>query len=186
MFLRHPVKDSAFSAGHDVSVSPISENNAGAEAAGPYTVRIDVADYAYPFRATAVVNEARLEVVVMDGRGRQITDLTPGDFEVFQDGVRQKVTSSVYINHLPGESAALREDDLRRNIVFAVDTFNMGGISDLYYAKLGLGRFVERQMLPGDMVSIRQTGYSNTPRFEPINPAPINLKPMPHIVYPRA
>lgn len=38
-------------------------------------------------------NEVNLDVVVKDKKGRPLRDLKPGDFEVFEDGVQQKVES---------------------------------------------------------------------------------------------
>jgi VWFA-related protein len=43
-------------------------------------------------------NEVRLDVVVRDKKGRPIKDLKPGDFEVFEDGVPQKVESFQFIS----------------------------------------------------------------------------------------
>ena len=45
------------------------------------------ADQAYTSAATAIL----VDVVVRDRRGRPITDLTAGDFEVYEDGANQKV-----------------------------------------------------------------------------------------------
>jgi hypothetical protein len=44
------------------------------------------------------VEEVRLDAVVVDRKGRQITDLTAGDFEIWQDGNMQTVTSCTYVN----------------------------------------------------------------------------------------
>lgn len=43
-------------------------------------------------------NEVRLDVVVRDKKGRPIKDLKPSDFEVFEDGVLQKVESFRFIS----------------------------------------------------------------------------------------
>jgi hypothetical protein len=44
------------------------------------------------------VEEVRIDVVVLDKKGNQITDLTADDFEIRQDLKTQKIISSVYIN----------------------------------------------------------------------------------------
>ena len=36
-------------------------------------------------------NEVQLDVVVKDKKGRPVKDLKPGDFEVFEDGVKQPI-----------------------------------------------------------------------------------------------
>ena len=44
------------------------------------------------------VEEVRLDAVVLDKKGRQITDLTVDDFEIRQGGIDQKLSSAIYIN----------------------------------------------------------------------------------------
>ena len=101
------------------------------------------ADGIEPLKITVDVQEVRLDVVVLDGRGRPITDLTADDFEVYQDNRKMKVTSSVYIDYqasaaerssafqkaspyLPKISDALLEnEDVRRTILFVVDNISM-------------------------------------------------------------
>jgi VWFA-related protein len=43
-------------------------------------------------------NEVKLDIVVKDKKGRPIKDLTATDFEVFEDGVNQKIRSFNFIN----------------------------------------------------------------------------------------
>jgi len=156
-----------FSVGQDISAVPAAEDDAEADSIDPFRIRVNV-------------SEVRLDVVVVDGRGRPITDLTADDFEVYQDKLPQEVTSSVYINdqtsaaaspaasrkdapNLPPHSipgAVPKEEDVRRTIVFVVDTLSMT-YEDLHFAKMGLRRFVENQMQPGDLVSIMRTDYGN-------------------------
>ncbi len=53
-------------------------------------------------------NEVRLDVIVRDKKGRPIKDLKPSDFEVFEDGVAQKVESFRFISReaAPAKSSA--------------------------------------------------------------------------------
>ena len=44
------------------------------------------------------VEEIRLDAVIEDWRGRLITDLTAEDFEIYQDGRKQDLTSCQYIS----------------------------------------------------------------------------------------
>jgi hypothetical protein len=55
----------------------------------PVLVRAQDQDEVIRFRS----NEVRLDVVVKDKKGRQIRDLKLTDFEVFEDGVPQKIQS---------------------------------------------------------------------------------------------
>ena len=150
-----------FSVGQDIPAAPAAE--------GP----ID------RFKITVNVSEVRLDVVVLDGKGEPITDLTADDFEIHQDKQLQEVTSSVYISDQtkasawPGASqkdraviqtaheTALKKEEIRRNILFVVDNLSMS-VQDMYNAKMTLKGFVEKQMQPGDMVSIMCTGYGNS------------------------
>ena len=134
------------------------------------------AEFIDPFKITVNVSEVRLDVVVVDGRGRPITDLTADDFEIYQNKQPQEVASSVYISDqmeaaawpstspktLPNiPSAAIKKEEVRRTILFVVDTLSMSG-EDMYNTKRALRLFVERQMQPGDLVAIMRTGYGNS------------------------
>ena len=134
-----------------------------------------------PFKISVNVNEVRLDVVVLDKKGNQITDLTAADFEVRQDKLPQDVTSSVYIRNQaaaaaspsisqkgaqnlpkPSEPASsLKEEEVRRTIVFVVDNLAMQP-KHLFFAKLSMKNFLEKQMQPGDIVSIIRTGAGNS------------------------
>ena len=161
LFLRIP-----FSIAQDAAATQTSESAAESEQIDPLNIKVNV-------------NEIRLDVVVVDGRGRPITDLTADDFEVYQDKLPQDVTSSVYISNL-SETAAqpaalrkdspnltrlpatmLKEEEVNRTILFVVDNLSFT-FGELYYAKLGIKLFLERQMQPGDMVSVMHTGYGNS------------------------
>ena len=157
--------DLPFSAGQDVTTTPATEQDFDAGLADP-------------FKITVNVREVRLDVVVLDGRGRPITDLAAEDFEIYQDRQPQEVTSSVYISDqmesaawpaasqktradIPLLSTPIKKEEVRRTIIFVVDNISMSG-EDMYRAKTSLKGFVERQMQPGDLVAIMCTGYGNS------------------------
>jgi hypothetical protein len=93
------------------------------------------------------VEEVRIDAVVLDRKGRQITDLNSEDFEIFQDGVRQNIQSIKYINEYhpqpeiksgssrnpkaipPLPSPMPERDEVRRTFVFLVDNV-VGAVSD--------------------------------------------------------
>ncbi len=120
------------------------------------------------------VEEVRLDAVVVDKNGRQITDLTAEDFEIYQDGQPQRIISSTYIaahqvqpgNKIvssrdsekipPVPTPALTREAVRRTIVFLVDDLSMS-FADLSNARMALQKFVETQMRPDDLIAIMQT-----------------------------
>jgi VWFA-related protein len=151
----------------------VTENRASAQEPGEpvlwedkgLTVRVDV-------------DEIRIDAVVVDWRGRYITDLTADDFEIYQDGEPQEITSCRYVRYdrespdvdvsdlrqipdLPAASSPiLKKEDVRRTLVFLVDNLMMN-FENVYYARMALTKFVEEQMQPGDLVAILSTskGY---------------------------
>ena len=148
-----------------------------AEDAIPAEAESEVADEGIePLRISVDVQEVRLDAVVLNFFGRPITNLTAEDFEVFQDGKPQKITSSVYISqaeaakrasasgkaspYLPkSHGETLSEDDVERTILFVVDNVSPRCLS---CAKMSVNRFVERQMLPNDLVGVMHTGAGNS------------------------
>lgn len=120
------------------------------------------------------VDEVIIDAVVVDKKGRQVTDLTADDFEIYQDGKAQKVASAAYVdNYQPQniKSASrdskklaplistpmLAKEKVRRAMVFVVDDLSMG-FEHLHYARMALEKFVETQMQPGDLIAILRTG----------------------------
>jgi VWFA-related protein len=127
------------------------------------------------FKIRVSVEEVRLDAVVADKNGHQITDLTADDFEIYQDGRLQKITSSTYVvdsQAKPGiktvapdasktappsaSRAMLPKDQIRRTIIFVVDDLSMS-FEQLYFARMSLQKFLETQMQHGDLVSIVRT-----------------------------
>jgi len=132
--------------------SPVDALEQRAKPEQDITVRVDV-------------DEVRIDAVVLNWRGRQITDLTADDFELYQDGKQQEIISCTYMNDyisrrdqeipLISTSAPSREE-IRRTILFLVDNFSMSFVN-LNHTRMALRNFVEKQMQPGDLVGILQT-----------------------------
>ena len=135
------------------------------------TAATDVGDQ---FRINVAVNEVRLDVVVLDDRGRPVTDLMADDFEMKDGG--WKIKSAAYIDHqaAAGEwgaasqknianfsAAPLVEKDVGRSIVFIVYSMDLLE-PHLHQTKMAIKGFIENQMLPGDMVAITSIGYGNS------------------------
>jgi len=165
IFLNLPISFGQDLASDAADTQPL-ENEAQVDSIGTYKI-------------TVGVNEVRLDVVVVDNKGRQITDLTAADFEIRQDKLPQTVTSSIYINNQTVASAApsaskkdapkpltipvttLKEEEVSRTIVFVVDNLSMQ-FENMHYAKTAMKNFLEKQMQPGDMVAIIRTSSGNS------------------------
>ncbi len=121
------------------------------------------------------VTLVQVDAVVTDRQGRQITDLKPSDFEIFEDGRRQPITNFVYVATQPdapappktdtrskgpvliGPPVRLRPDQARRTIALVVDDLGLSFESTVA-VRNALKKFVEEQMQPGDLVAIIRTG----------------------------
>ena len=117
------------------------------------------------------VNEVRLDAVVLDKKGKPMTDLQSEDFELFQDSQPQKILSCKYIPYLSEASsnivksavdspssipsAALARDAVQRSILFLIHNRDLDPPM-LDQARKVLQRFVETQMQPHDSVAIIQ------------------------------
>ncbi len=133
------------------------------------------------FKIQIGVEEVRLDAVVLDGKDRQVTDLTADDFEIYQDDQRQDITSCSYTNDYhpqpkiqpgsakdsrampPMPAPRLEREDVRRMIAFVVDNLSMS-FQHVHFARTALKKFVETQMQPGDVVAIVQTAGGNSAR----------------------
>src|ERR1044072_7241954 len=122
-------------------------------------------------------NLVQVDVVVTDGDGKQVTDLRPEEFEVFEDGKRRQVTNFSYISTertrdaAPGVQspapagtaeapkvapALLRPEQVRRTIALVVDDLGLS-FESITYVRQALRKFVDEQMQPNDLVAIIRT-----------------------------
>jgi VWFA-related protein len=126
------------------------------------------------FRIRIAVEEVRLDAVVLDKRGNQITNLKSKDFQIFQNGIPQQITSCIYINQtqprpqkppgapkggtlVPHSTAPiLSRENVQRVIVFVLDDIPMS-FTDFHWTRMGLNKFIESQMQSGDLVAIVRT-----------------------------
>jgi len=117
----------------------------------------------------------QVDAVVTDRQRRQVTDLKPSDFEVFEDGRRQTITNFSYIetrqdplappgtearSKVPqpiGPAARLRPDQVRRTVALVVDDLGLS-LESTFMVRDALKKFVDQQMEPGDLVAIIRTG----------------------------
>jgi VWFA-related protein len=124
-------------------------------------------------------NLVQLDAVVTDKSGNQIKDLSASDFEVFQDGKRQKIVSVFYFNtevpertrlqpaeakpsaekrQPPPPSSRVNSADAARILTFVVDDGNCAASQlGMMASRAALEKFINEQMLPNDLVAIYQT-----------------------------
>ena len=118
--------------------------------------------------------------VVVTRDGKQITDLKPEDFELFEDGKPQTITHFSYISNVPSAPsnmtvaspvprdktappappvvpAAVHPRDVRRTVAFVVDDLGMS-FESMGQARRQMRKFVDEQLQPNDLVAIIRTG----------------------------
>src|SRR5260370_14455166 len=120
------------------------------------------------------VNLVQVDAVVTDSKGNQITNLTPDDFVLLQDGKPQRITHFSYISTAAATPIAptrvtpvkgmpappplkLRPDQIRRTVAMVVDDLGLS-FESMAQIRRALKKFVYQQMKPGDLVAIIRTG----------------------------
>jgi VWFA-related protein len=119
-------------------------------------------------------NLVQVDAVVLKN-GKIVPNLTAEDFEIFEDGKRQTITSFAYISNIPNSSqpvtapakdtrdtnvapyARLRPDEAHRTIAFVVDDLGLSAES-MYQVRKQLRKFVTEQLQPNDLVAVIRTG----------------------------
>ncbi|HZH29393.1 MAG TPA: VWA domain-containing protein [Pyrinomonadaceae bacterium] len=121
-------------------------------------------------------NLVQMDVVVVDKKGRQVTDLTAEDFEVYEDRRLQKITNFSYVLNEPetrsgadAPAAApadklappapplrLRPEQVRRTMALVVDDIGLS-FASTDAVREALRKFVDEQMQPHDLVAIIRT-----------------------------
>ena len=108
------------------------------------------------------VRMIRLDVSVVDGRGRPIVGLGAGDFQIFEDGRPVEVALFEAIREGAPEGATPTDDgglvivprpELDRRILLLVDTASMSR-GQLQRARDGTSRFVREKAREGDWVRL--------------------------------
>lgn len=117
----------------------------------------------------------QIDVTVTDSRGKAITDLSPDEIEIFENGKKQKITnfsfnSTAAASNAPAEKAkvpdkdnvpltakVLRRENVRRTMALVVDDLSLSWESAIATRK-ALKKFVDEQMESTDLVAIIETG----------------------------
>jgi len=126
------------------------------------------------------VNLVQVDAIVTDAKGKPVRDLTADDFEVFQDGKPQVITTFAFINVRdsqlvtppapqavqtkakkgpappPPPPIALRPEQIRRTIALVIDDLALSADS-VVRVREALKKWVDKEMQPGDLVAVIRT-----------------------------
>jgi VWFA-related protein len=120
-------------------------------------------------------NLIQLDVTVTDNKGKVVTGLTADDFEIIDNGARQKVANMSFVSRMSGGATVAEPDgpitaaakagvttpltpgQVSHTIAIVVDDLNLS-FQSVHNARKALKEFVETQMQPNDLVAIIRTG----------------------------
>ena len=112
--------------------------------------------------AGTTVEVVAVDAVVTDSHGKYVTDLEASDFEIEEDGRKQTISNCTYIaaesmTELPAAMTPLvhlaQRQAVRRTMALVVDDLGLSFESTVR-VRNALHDFIDRQMLPGDLVAI--------------------------------
>lgn len=117
-------------------------------------------------------NLVQIDAVVTKD-GKNVPNLKAADFEIFEDGHKQEITSFAYISNVPATPAAgaaerdksvpaapLKPEDPRRTLAIVVDDLGLSAES-MSDVRRQLRKFVNEQLQPHDLVAIIRTSSEN-------------------------
>ena len=109
-------------------------------------------------------------IVTKDGKA--VPNLTAEDFEIYEDGKKQTITSFAYISNVPtttaepaakkekptelAPAARLNRDEPRRTVAFVVDDLGISAES-MGNVRKQLRKFITEELQPNDLVAIMRT-----------------------------
>jgi VWFA-related protein len=109
------------------------------------------------------VNLAQVDVIVTDEKGNRVSNLRADEFEVTEDGKRQKITNFEWIDlkpprSLPAAGSDLKRaplsDEIRRSVVLMIDDSGLWAEQEALPVITAARKFVNTQIAPGDLVSV--------------------------------
>ncbi|HKG61496.1 MAG TPA: VWA domain-containing protein [Pyrinomonadaceae bacterium] len=117
-------------------------------------------------------NLVQIDAVVTKD-GKPVTGLTADDFEIYEDGKKQTITSFTYISNVPTSTPVIatkekpgnvslaprpiNPNEPHRTIAFVVDDLGISAES-MSQVRKQLRKFVNEQLQPNDVVAIIRTG----------------------------
>ena len=122
-------------------------------------------------------NLVQVDVTVTDRDGKVVRDLRPGEIEIYQNGKKQEISNFLFMPStrvtVDGSAAKaksvqqpaatipppspIRAENVKRTIALVVDDLNLS-FQSTNYVQQALKKFVDQQMLDGDLVAIIRTG----------------------------
>jgi len=118
-------------------------------------------------------NLIQVDVTVTDSKGKIVTDLKAEDFEIYENGEKQKITNFSFVSSVmekteavtkpaektsvPVPAVELKANQVRRTFALVVDDLALS-FQSAYYVRRALKKFVDEQMQDGDLVAIIRTG----------------------------
>jgi VWFA-related protein len=115
----------------------------------------------------------QVDVTVTDKNGNIVKDLKTDDFEIYENGEKQKITNFSFFSSVKEKSAPVKEandkvlvpiptaelkaEQVRRTFALVVDDLSLS-FQSAYYVRRSLKKFVDEQMQEGDLVAIIRTG----------------------------
>ncbi len=118
-------------------------------------------------------NVVQIDAIVTKD-GKQVTDLKPEDFEIFEDNKPQKITNFTYVSNVttlneaatarskdanaaPVAPVTVRSGDPHRTMAIVVDDLGIA-FESIGRVRKQLRKFVEQDMRPNDLIAIIRTG----------------------------
>jgi VWFA-related protein len=125
----------------------------------------------------------QVDATVLDKKGNPVKGLTADDFEIYENGKRQPITNFSFVEleadnstgqadkstdqvvakpsknsiPIPLAPVRLRPEQVHRTVALVVDDLGLS-VGSIDHVKSSLKKFVDEQMLPGDVVAIIRTG----------------------------
>ena len=135
-----------------------------------------------PFVIRINVNLVQVDAVVTDSKGKPVTDLKAEDFEIFQDGKPQPITTFEFVDvkgssvrvdvaaagaargrgapargvPAPAQTRGLRQGQIRRTMAFVVDDLGLS-FDGIVHVRDSLKKWVDNEMQQGDLVAVIRT-----------------------------
>ncbi len=141
------------------------------------------------------VNEVIVPVVVRDGQGHLVSDLTRHDFQVFDDGKPQVLAGFMLVKHLAGDAAGSPASTTvpnahpgpdqpqppgQRFVVLLFDDLNLNN-SELTAVRKAASKVLENSLSSGDIAAVLATSGTNsgmTRDRAALEKALLNLRPL--------
>ena len=118
----------------------------------------------------------QVDATVLDKNGKVVNNLTEDDFEIYENGKKQRITNFSFVELAPDKPTdlitakpgrnsipippvpgALRPQQVHRTLALVVDDLGLS-FGSINVVRSALRKFVDDQMQPGDLVAIIRTG----------------------------